>query len=86
MKKDMTPEALEGTRMEYQYFVVRDHGTHPAYGIAVAVVREDCMYIHHLFQDICSDDSRIRALVHLCNQQKLSPLHLPEVIDDFLAE
>lgn len=71
--------------MDIRYFVVRNHEVCPAYGIA-AVAVDDCWYICQLFQDICREYHRICELVRVCNDLQLDPIHLPEVIDDFLAE
>ena len=36
--------------------------------------------------DITSDKPRLTALVQRCNLLKLSPLHLEDVVEDFLAD
>ncbi len=36
--------------------------------------------------DITVDYEKISALVSLCNQLELSPIHLWDVVEDFLAE
>ncbi len=36
--------------------------------------------------DITVDYAKISALVALCNQLELSPIHLRDVVEDFLAE
>lgn len=77
--------------MKYHYLAVRNADSRypessAAYGIAVVVKQDSCMCIHQLYRDICGDFVRIAELVRLCNDLYLDPLHLPEVIDDFLAE
>ncbi|MBQ7929827.1 MAG: hypothetical protein IJ334_02255 [Clostridia bacterium] len=39
----------------------------------------------HTISDICDDPERIRELVRQCNENRLDPLHLSDVIDDFLT-
>ena len=36
--------------------------------------------------DISTNKEKIKNLIALCNEQKLSPIHLNDVIDDFLVE
>ncbi len=36
------------------------------------------------YRDLSSDQQKMQNLVQLCNRLSLSPLHLPDVIDDFL--
>lgn len=36
-------------------------------------------------RDICSSRQRIADLVRLCNGGQLSVIHLPEIVEDFLA-
>lgn len=36
-------------------------------------------------RDICSSRQRIADLVRLCNGCQLSVIHLPEIVEDFLA-
>lgn len=36
--------------------------------------------------DITSDKPRLSALVQRCNLLKLSPIHLEDVVEDFLAD
>ncbi len=35
--------------------------------------------------DICSDFDAVANLVHTCNRLRLSPLHLTDAVDDFIA-
>lgn len=37
-------------------------------------------------RDITLDRSKLSKLVELCNKLQLSPIHLPDVIEDFVAE
>ncbi len=39
----------------------------------------------HAIKDITIDKERLKALIDLCNREKLSFCHLYEVVDDFLG-
>ncbi len=55
-------------------------------GIAVIVCYEDgSTAVLQTISDICDDPERIRELVRQCNENHLNPLHLPEVLEDFLG-
>ncbi|MBE6557711.1 MAG: hypothetical protein E7661_01690 [Ruminococcaceae bacterium] len=58
-----------------------------AYGIAVyADAEEDhTATVVAAIHDITSDKPRLAELVRLCNHLKLSPIHLEDVVDDFLT-
>lgn len=59
---------------------------HLSCGIAVIAHYDDgSTAILQIISDICAYPERIRELVCLCNERRLDPLHLPEVIEDFLA-
>lgn len=58
-----------------------DIGRYISYGIDVveneAVLRS--------VKDITTDEARLSGLVDLCNKLQLSPVHLDDVIEDFLV-
>lgn len=54
-----------------------DGNSHLTYGIS-----DD----ERSFSDISTDKSKIERLVMLCNEQKISPIHLDDVIEDFLVD
>lgn len=54
-----------------------------AYGIA-AYAQDSNTCIAHL-HDVSPDKASISALVSLCNHLQLSPVHLDDVVEDFLA-
>ena len=58
------------------------------YGIAAYNVAnaESSTVIVASVSDITIDRKRLEALVELCNREKLSPIHLKNVVEDFLAE
>ena len=74
--------------MSYQYMSVSetyDDGR-KSYGISVRVHYDDgSTAVLQTISDICDDPYRIRELVRLCNEARLSPPHLSEIIEDFLA-
>jgi len=74
--------------MSYQYKSVSetcDNGR-TGCGIAVIVCYDDgSTAVLQTVSDICGDPEQIRKLVRLCNENQLDPLHLPEVIEDFLG-
>ena len=73
--------------MIYQYMSVKEIyiDGHTSYGIAVLVHYDDgSTAVLQTISDISDDPEQIRDLVRRCNENQLSPLHLPEVIEDFL--
>ena len=53
------------------------------YGIVAYDLSSDRVIAH--IGDITCDKARIEHLVDLCNQVKLSPIHLRDVVEDFLC-
>ena len=41
---------------------------------------------NRIIKDISIDKKKVEQLVELCNKNKLSPIHLDDVIDDFLVD
>ncbi len=56
------------------------------YGIALAEIMDGCAMILESIPDLSPDKERIRQLAQLCTELHLSPLHLDDVIEDFLAD
>lgn len=54
-----------------------------AYGIAAYA--EDKQTCITKLQDITSDKDALSELIDLCNRLQLSPIHLQDVIEDFLT-
>lgn len=74
--------------MNCQYIVVKN--TYPnnenisaSFGIAVT---DESEIILETISDITSDYERIFRLVSMCNQMQLAPIHLQDVVADFLAD
>lgn len=59
-----------------------------SYGIAVYADSEEdgSTTILTSVRDITSERERLADLVHKCNLLELSPIHLDDVIEDFLTE
>lgn len=60
---------------------VEDHPPITTYGIA-AVGEADTCRVH----DISSDKDTVQSLCTLLQERDLSPLHLPDVVHDFLNQ
>ena len=56
------------------------------YGIAYADFSDGVPVILETIPDLSTNKERVRQLVKLCTKLQLSPIHLHDVIDDFLAE
>ena len=56
------------------------------YGIAFTITYDDCIVVLSAIYDICQDQTAITQLVELCNRLQLDPIHLQDVVDDFLAD
>lgn len=74
-----------------QYILIENNYTvngvkYTSYGIAIADVSDEYPIIIESIPDISHDKERICRLAELCNQMQLSPLHLANVVEDFLAE
>lgn len=54
-----------------------------SYGIAAFA---DATTIIASCQDITSDKQKLQDLINLCNELDLSPIHLNDVVQDFLVE
>ena len=77
--------------MECLYQVVESKfplSDHPQseYGIAATVMQDGCVVVLASVHHICPDLSAITQLAQICNQLKLDPAHLPDIVNDFLAQ
>ena len=76
------------TNMSYQYTSVSETYGNGRMGCGIAVIvhyDDGSSAVLHTISDICDDPERIRELVRQCNENRLDPLHLSDVIDDFLT-
>lgn len=74
--------------MNYQYMSVTTtcEDGRTSCGIAVIAHYDDgSTAILQTISDICDDPERIRILARQCSENQLAPLHLKEVIEDFLS-
>lgn len=58
-----------------------ENETHTGYGIAL----DDDACPNMKFPDMSTNRAEVETLVDLCNSLQLSPIHLEDVVDDFLA-
>jgi len=70
-------------RME-TYFLIADTYTleeqsHIGYGIG-------CRADNSNFEDLTTDPVAVTNLISICNKLKLSPIHLADVVEDFLVD
>ena len=56
------------------------------YGIALIEEYDETFAILDVIPNVSLDAAEIKNLVKLCNQAQLDPIHLKDVIDDFLAD
>lgn len=65
-----------------------DNESRTAYGIAVysCTASDEIASVILSVHDITPVKAQIDALVNLCNRNDLSPVHLAEVIEDYLAQ
>ena len=76
--------------MEYHYVVIDSilkDVSHPrrCYGIALVSDYEGTPVVLETVFDVSSDRQQIERLVALCNDLKIDPIHLSDVLDDYLA-
>jgi len=57
-----------------------------AYGIAYVDFSDGVPVILKAIPDLSTDKDRVQQLAALCTELQISPMHLRDVIDDFLSE
>ena len=72
--------------MYNRYFLIEgvyivDAKEHIGYGIAYQDEKQKIS-----FEDISSDFEKLSSIVEICNAIKLSPLHLCDIVNDFLTD
>lgn len=45
-----------------------------------------CYWADNFFEDISINRERVQTLISMCNQLSLSPIHIYDVIQDFLID
>ena len=82
--------------MRYRYLMIKDEfeengKKRTGYGIAAAEIsavqaEENHTSVLASFADICPDSARMHRLIQMCNNLALEPIHLADVVEDFLAD
>lgn len=71
--------------MEHRYVsVCSTYEGMTAYGIACLEKSDGSIRIAEGYMDLCADGTRTAGLAKLCNELQLDPVHLRDVVDDFL--
>lgn len=75
--------------MEYKYIVVECNyicgaESRKSYGIAYVCVSDGVVTILQSVTDITSDKSSIEHIVDFCCRLQLEPIHLIDIIDDYI--
>ena len=75
----------------YKYVVVKSEyingdSTRIGYGIAVVEEYDGRVSVLDSVSDICLDVKSVEGLAELYNRAELDPIHLHEVVSDFLGE
>ena len=55
------------------------------FGIALFAKRENCSVLIKAIPDLSTDQIAVEKLAYLCNELQLDPIHLDDVLDDFLT-
>ena len=82
------PEVSDEINERYSYEAVAqtltadELGTYLTYGIRVSLAERELAFV----SDVTADRREIETLVKLCNDGQLDPVHLNDVIEDFLAD
>lgn len=81
-----------GPRTIYQYLAVEqtlfncELGRYTAFGIAAQKRAPDGWRQIAFVPDICTNTQQAQRLAQLCTQGQLEPIHLMDVIEDFVAD
>ncbi len=72
--------------MDYQYLVIDSeiNGRH-SYGIAAVVMYDDIPAILDSIVDLSTNAAAVAMLVENCNMLALDPIHLRDVVYDFVT-
>ena len=77
--------------MECTYILIRntyemEKNTRIGFGIAVVEKETDGAIILESFSDLSSDVTKVEQLVRFSNELGLDPIHLSDVVQDFLSK
>ena len=73
--------------MDCKYILIRDtysDGTQRRTGYGIAALDRESVTISAA-HDLSSNETEVAELVKMCNRLKLSPMHLQDVVEDFLT-
>ena len=73
--------------MDCKYILIRDtytDGTQRRIGYGIAALDRESVTISAA-HDLSSNETEVAELVKMCNRLKLSPMHLQDVVEDFLT-
>ena len=56
------------------------------YGIAASAIYDGCTVILSSVHHLSRDPDAVTALADFCNRLELDPLHLADVVEDFLGQ
>ena len=82
------PTIVYQNKPRYQYVPVQETitsdelGTYVTYSVSVRTVSEEIAFI----RDVSTDFEEIRQLTERCTEQQRDPVHLNDLIEDFLAD
>ena len=82
------PTILFCNKPKYRYVPVQETltsdelGTYVTYSVSVQTVSEEIAFV----RDVSTDFEEIRQLTEKCTEQQLDPVHLDDLIEDFLAD
>ena len=73
-----------------KYIVVKNEyidgeNTRVSYGIAAIENCDGTVCVLESVYDISSDFGTVESLVNICNAEELDPIHIEDVVNDFLA-
>ena len=73
-----------------KYIIVRNEyidgeNTRISYGIAAIENCDGVISVLKSVSDVSSDFSEVENLVNVCNSKELDPIHIEDIINDFLA-
>ena len=84
--KTNQPISLRKVRYRYvpiqQTLLSEDNDAYVTYGISVRTVEDEIAFV----SDVSTEFEEVQRLAALCTEQELDPLHLMDVVEDFLAE
>ena len=73
---------------KYRYIPVQETltndelGTYVTFGLSICTVEEEISFV----SDITTDYEEIKRLADLCTTKELDPIHLKDVLEDFITD